>query len=204
MPVAVYLARGAGGLGTEVYEQTLFGKQAWRFEYWRVGVADLPAEDYLPSSNPLAYGLAALMQPGERRLAELKVTCLLSIARALIDQARKALLVNCVETYLRLDAREQALYEELVAQPEQKEVEEMLTVYEERGIAIGIVRGKRETALRQLRKKFGALPRTVEARIQAMETEAELDALLDAILTARSLEDLGLKLKRKRRTANRS
>ncbi|MCS6861518.1 MAG: DUF4351 domain-containing protein [Abditibacteriales bacterium] len=214
MPIVVHLARGAGGLGTEVYEQMLFGQQVLRFEYWRVGVADLSAEVYLPSNNPLAFGLAALMEPGERRPAELKVACLLGIARALIDEARKALLLNCVETYLALDEKEQALYEELVAQSEQREVSKMLMTYEERvmqrgiavgeqrGIAIGIVRGKQETALRLLRKKFGTLPKTVEARVQAMKTEAELDALLDAILTAQSLDDLGLK--RRRRTANRS
>ncbi len=90
----------------------------------------------------------------------------------------------------------------------------MLTVYEERvmqrgiaigeqrGIAIGTVRGKRETTLRLLRKKFGALPKAIEARIQAMETEAELDALLDAALDVQSLDDLGFK--KKKRTANRS
>jgi hypothetical protein len=142
---------------------------------------------------------------------------LLRIARAVMDEARKALLVNCVETYLRLDEKEQALYEELVAQPEQKEVKEMLTVYEERGIAIGeqrgiaigeqrgiaigTVRGKRDATLRVLRKKFGTLPKAVEARIQAMETEAELDALLDAVLTAQSLDDLGFK--KRKRTARR-
>jgi len=233
LPVVIYLSRGAGGLGTEVHEQTLFGKPVVRFEYGRVGVSDLPAEAYLLSNNPLAYGLAALMQPGERRPAELKVACLLRIARAVMDEARKALLVNCVETYLRLDEKEQALYEELVAQPEQKEVKEMLTVYEERGIAIGeqrgiaigeqrgiaigeqrgiaigeqrgiaigTVRGKRDATLRVLRKKFGTLPKAVEARIQAMETEAELDALLDAVLTAQSLDDLGFK--KRKRTARR-
>jgi hypothetical protein len=217
LPVVIYLSRGAGGLGTEVHEQTLFGKPVVRFEYGRVGVSDLPAEAYLLSNNPLAYGLAALMRLGERRPAELKVACLLRIARAVMDEARKALLVNCVETYLRLDEKEQALYEELVAQPEQKEVKEMLTVYEERGIAIGeqrgiaigeqrgiaigTVRGKRDATLRVLRKKFGTLPKAVEARIQAMETEAELDALLDAVLTAQSLDDLGFK--KRKRTARR-
>jgi hypothetical protein len=92
LPVVACLSRGAGGLGTEVYEESLFGKPVLRFEYWRVGVSDLSAEEYLSSKNPLAYGLAALMQPGERHPAELKVECLLGIARALIDAARKALL----------------------------------------------------------------------------------------------------------------
>jgi hypothetical protein len=117
------------------------------------------------------------------------------IARALIDEARKALLVNCVETYLKLDESEQKLYERLVEQVEQKEVREMLTVYEQRDE----IRGKRDATLRLLRKKFGDLPESVEARIQAMETEAELDALFDAALDAQSLDDLGFK--KSKRTA---
>jgi hypothetical protein len=219
LPVVVYLSRGAGGLGTEVYEQTLFGKRVLTFEYHRVGVSDLPAEAYLPSNNPLAYALAALMEKGARRPAELKVECLLRIARALIDEARKALLTNCVETYLHLDESEQKLYEQLV--PAHQEVQKMLTVYEERGIAIGeergiaigeergiaigeergIIRGKRDATLRLLRKKFGKLQKAIEAQVQGIETEAELDALLDAVLTAQSLDDLGFKKKKK--TASR-
>lgn len=147
------------------------------------------------------------MRPGERHPAELKVSCLLGIARAVIDEAQKALLVNCVETYLALDEKEQALYEELVAQPEQREVKEMLTVYEERvmqrGIVIGEQRGailgKRNAALRLLRNKFGKLPKAIEAQVEGVGTEAELDALLDAVLTAQSLNDLGFKKKRKRK-----
>jgi uncharacterized protein involved in exopolysaccharide biosynthesis len=108
-----------------------------------------------------------------------------------------------VETYLPLDASEQKLYQELVEQPEQTEVKEMLTVYEERGIAIGEqrgeIRGKRNATLRLLRKKFGKLPKAIEAQVEAMETEAELDTLFDAALDAQSLDDLGFKKKRKRK-----
>ncbi len=64
----------------------------------------------------------------------------------------------------------------------------MLTVYEERGI----LRGKRDTLLRLLRRKFGELPESVLARVQAIQTEAELDRLSERILDAGSLEEMGL------------
>ncbi len=186
-PVVVYLSHGVGGLGTEVCEESFLGARVLTFEYQRIGVSDLPAEKYLQSPHPLAYGLAALMEKGPRRAAELKVECLLRIARALIDEARKALLANCVETYLRLDESEQALFEQLV--PAHQEVKKMLTVYE--------INGMRKAALMQLRLKFGDLPEQVEERVQSMETESELDNLLKAILNAKSLDDLGLTRKRK-------
>jgi hypothetical protein len=192
-PIVVYLSHGAGGLGTEVCEESFLGARVLTFEYQRIGVSDLPAEEYLQSPHPLVYGLAALMEKGTRHAAELKVECLLRIARALIDEARKALLTNCVETYLRLDENEQALYEQLV--PAHQEVRKMLTVYE--------INGMRKAALLQLRLKFGDLPEQVEERVQSMETEAELDNLLKAILNAQSLDDLGLTRKRKMTTRRR-
>ena len=47
-------------------------------------------------------------------------------------------------------------------------------------------------ALLQLRRKFGELPEQVEAQVRGMGTEAELDALLAAILEAGSLAELAL------------
>jgi len=188
-PIVLYLERGAGGLGADRYEESLFDVPILTFSYQRVGVPDLAVEEYLQSSNPLAFGLAALMRPGERHAAEVKADCLLRIARAVIDEARKVLLVNCVETYLRLDTGEQQLFDELVQQAPYEEVTVMRSVYEIEGEK----RGKRDAVLRLLRRKFGALPEPVEAHVGALESEAELDTLLDAILDARALADLGFR-----------
>lgn len=67
-------------------------------------------------------------------------------------------------------------------------VTEMLTIYEERGI----IKGKRDALLKQLRFKFGDLPETVSARVQAIDTEAALDGLLERVLGAKTLADMGL------------
>jgi hypothetical protein len=68
----------------------------------------------------------------------------------------------------------------------------MLTVYEERGIAKGTLQTLRRTLSKLLRARFGELPERVVARIEAMESEAELDALLERVLMASSLEEMGL------------
>jgi len=57
---------------------------------------------------------------------------------------------------------------------------------EARGEARGEVKGKREALQRILRRRFGALPETVERRIDAATTE-QLDDLLDR---AAVVEDL--------------
>lgn len=187
-PVALYLERGAGGVGTERYRESLFDWPVLTFNYHRIGVPDLAADEYLQGSNPLAYGLAALMRPGERRPAEVKADCLLRVARAVLDEARKVLLANCVETYLHLDAGEQQRFQQLIDQSPDEEVSEMLSIYEERGIT----KGKRDAVLRTMRHKFGELPEPVRAQVQAIESDDELNELLDAILDASSLDALPL------------
>lgn len=64
----------------------------------------------------------------------------------------------------------------------------MLTIYEERGI----IKGKRDALLKLLQYKFGALPEAVVARVQTIDTDAALDALLERVLRAITLEDMGL------------
>jgi len=63
-------------------------------------------------------------------------------------------------------------------------------VLHEKGRAEGEARGKRETLLRQLRRKFGALPQDVEQRIQALTEVSQMDELLDRILTAASIGEM--------------
>ncbi len=60
------------------------------------------------------------------------------------------------------------------------------------GEARGEARGKRQTLLRLLRAKFGAVPEEVARRVEAEADIARLDALLERILTAASIQEMGL------------
>lgn len=68
----------------------------------------------------------------------------------------------------------------------------MTNIYEERGIEKGLVVGKRDSLRKLLALRFGVLPQETETRLQALNTEAELDALLERVLTAPTLQDMGL------------
>ena len=56
----------------------------------------------------------------------------------------------------------------------------------------GIQQGKRSILIRLLAAKFGELPQSVTDQIQGMTAEEELDQLGVSILTANSLEEIGL------------
>ncbi len=63
---------------------------------------------------------------------------------------------------------------------------------QKKGLIDGRREGKRETLLRQLTKKFGSLSEDVTTRVRSLESVDELDAYLDRVLTATSLEEMEL------------
>ena len=62
----------------------------------------------------------------------------------------------------------------------------------EEGRQAGLVAGKRETLLQLLATKFGTLPGETTLRVQSMGSLDELDRYLDRLLTAKSLDEMGL------------
>jgi hypothetical protein len=61
-PIVLYLSPGAGGLVTEQYVESLFGRDVTVFTYSAVGLPDLQSDDYQTEQNVLAPALSALMR----------------------------------------------------------------------------------------------------------------------------------------------
>jgi hypothetical protein len=59
----------------------------------------------------------------------------------------------------------------------------------ERGFEQGLATGKRDDVLKVLTTRFGAVPPGLSEQLQQMNDVERLDALLDAALTAQSLEE---------------
>jgi flagellar biosynthesis/type III secretory pathway protein FliH len=62
----------------------------------------------------------------------------------------------------------------------------------EQGLSQGLAQGQQRTVLRQLRRRFGDVPPEAEERLREITDPAALDDLADRLLTAASLEELGL------------
>ena len=197
-PVVVYLAPGAGGLIEERYEETLFGRNVLTFRYQAVGVPDLPSDDYLEQDNPLGAGLSALMRPGRTGLPLRKALSLRRAEESSLDEARKSLLVNLIDAYLRLNAQEETEFRQLLGQPGFEEVKQVVTSFEQRGIEQGIeqginegiIRGKRDTLLKIARSRFGDLTADLSAAVEGAGSAEELDLLLERILGAANPADV--------------
>ena len=205
LPIVLFLKGGPAGVERHTWCDSLGSKTICRFDYLAMGLSTRLAEEFLQESNPLAWSLAALMRPGNQSRPSLKLACLKRIVTAKLDEARRFLLANLVETYLQLTPEEQERYRRLLGRDScQAEVETMEQIWSEKmiakgrqeGIAKGRQEGRREGALAvllsQIEHRFGEIPSTARQRLETRATNGSLDDLARRLVDARSLEDLDL------------
>jgi len=207
-PIALYLRRGPRSRLAE-YREALFEQELLLFRYHSVALARLPAEEYVGAS-PLGAALSALMEKGRDR-ARLKLSMLERVVGSGLDEALKYLLVNVIETYFELSGEDAEEYRRVVSGKEYRAVQEVELTWadklmqkgreegreegrekgREEGREAGVLDGKRETLLRLLAAKFGELTDETKSKAEAMSS-AELDSVLERVLTATTLDELEL------------
>jgi hypothetical protein len=173
----------------EMVQKSTSYREVSTFVFSSFSLSSCRAEEYLERPVPLAWALAALMRPGSLGRAGLKIECLRRLARAGLDQKRLRLLVNCVETYLQLDAEGVAEYEALLALESNREVGAMEMTWEDKMMARGI----RKMLLLQLGQRFGTLPESTHRKVEAIESLDRLSQLAGQVLAADSLDELKLR-----------
>jgi hypothetical protein len=186
LTIVINLKRGRPGVCLNTWESSL-GPGFQEPQYISFGLAGCSAAEYLARPEPLAWALAALMDPGAWSRAELKMACLRRIAglRGKIDPF---LLVDCVENYLQLDAREVAEFEALRSRRQNKEVRAVAMTWSEKQNA----KGQKDILLVQLTERFGPLPESTRRQVEEIGSFQRLARLAKRVLTAGSLEEMGL------------
>ena len=199
---------GREGIETATYRHELFGREVMKFQYASVALARIVGQEYV-EKGPLAAALAALMRWGrDSDSVALRVGLLGRMVASGLDEASLFLLVNLIETYLPVPDGERERYRRLVSREEYRKVQEVELTWadklrqegreegrekgREEGLHEGLVQGKRQSLKRLLAAKFGALPNSVEVRIDALSSAEALDGYLDRVLAAGSIEELGL------------
>jgi hypothetical protein len=113
-PVVLYL-QGGEGLADEEYQESLFERELFRFRYASVGLARLPAEEYV-ETGPFGAALAVLMS--RRKDADpvvLEADMQQRVAKSGLDDLRMFLLLDVIETYSKLSEDERARLERLIS-----------------------------------------------------------------------------------------
>jgi len=198
--LVLYLRGGPAGPRIGVYKESSAMGEIARFRYRSLGLSGAPAERYVGRPEPLAWALAALMRwPTPDRGAHRRA-CLRRIAAAPeLNPAKRFLLFNCVATYLEWDGRAEEEFQALLGELDTREGETMMTWEEkveargmERGQEEGRQKGMQELLLELLKARFRTLPPSTTRRIEAITSPRELSRLAKRVLSAGSLEELGL------------
>jgi hypothetical protein len=201
LSIVIHLQRGRPGVRVLALDEDFLGPDLADFRYVAFGLAGCDAAEYLTLSEPLAWGLAALMRPGSLTRPELKLACLSKIVAADLEDTRRLLLVDCVEMYLELNSLELAEYAALCSVRENREVKVMASTMtwseriaaqgREAGLQEGL-RAVREILLSQLEQRFGPLPEEARLKVEGISSLDRLTRLGRRVLTARSLSALRL------------
>ena len=200
VPIVVHLRGGRPDVREVTVEHRFAGLSLASFTYFAFGLARSEAGRYLDRPELLAPALAALMNPGELSPARHKLECLRRIARADVDEAGRFLLMNCVETYVQWSETDQEEYDGLLAEEDDGKVEAMQLTWadkirlqgEDVGLRKGRVEGMRDLVTGMIETRFGSVTPDRKQRIEAIDSTDELTRLADRLLTARSLDDLGI------------
>ena len=211
LPILVNLRGGLPGVRLEVLEDEFDDPATALFRYRVWGISGCSAEEYLAQPEPLAWALAALMRPGRWSRAELKIECLRRIAGAKLPTGKTHMLVNWVETYLKLTGRDAVELEKLQALALNQEVRAMQMTWadklEQKGFLKGRLKGRQEgrqeveqaiqslrrVVLRLLDQRFGSVPPKVQKKVEKISSMDRLTELAEKVFAVQSLDEMGLK-----------
>jgi hypothetical protein len=173
------------------YQVVFPDKKVLEFNYTAIQLNRLNWRDFLKQPNPVVAALMAKMnfKPAER--VKVKLECLRMIATLRLDPARIHLLSGFVDTYLRLNQREEQLFEIELKQSnliEEEQVMEIVTSWMEKGIEQGIEQGEQKLINRLIKRRFNT-SEDVENRINNLSI-SQIENLADVIFDLQSLDDL--------------
>ncbi len=197
LPILVNLRGGRAGAGMGVLEEGFEPLPTLVFRYRVLGLARCPAGPWLARPEPVAWALAALMDPGPLSRAQLKVECLRRVRDWTGTGLHKDLLVNWMESYIQLTGEDAAEYERLLSRSDNKEIDKMQLTWAEKleakGEAKGVARTvdqMRRAVLRSIEDRFGEVPESVRQRVAAIQAPVPLVKLASRVLVAESPADL--------------
>ena len=202
----VFYLRSGSGIRIEDAKREAFGVMTMCVKWVGIGFRGLEAKEYAVAGEPVGCALSALMRKPKdvMEALELRAHCVRVIMESEYTEEEKMLLLDVIETYWEMSAREQELFETIWEQIASKEVKEMRLTWSakliqqgveqgmEQGIERGTILGQKRILYRMIREKFGRLPRHIRQRIEAIEEPDVLDELSVKLLTANTLEELGL------------
>jgi len=154
------------------------------FNFASVQLNNLSWRAFLQHQNPIAAALMSKMRVAKTDRPRVKAECLRILATLQLDQNRTALISGFVDTYLKLNAVEENIFQEEVdriAIAEQEQVMEIVTSWMEQG--------ELKMVLKQLNRRVNGLNSSLEEQVRQLPI-AQVEALGEALLDFSGESDL--------------
>jgi hypothetical protein len=174
-PIAVLSFDEPKRLEPNQFSISLPGLDILNFKFQAIQLNQLDWRDFLQHQNPIAAALMAKMNIAKKDRPKVKVECLRLLANLQLDPARTFFISGFIETYLRLNQREERVFQKEIAtiQPvaEQERIMQLTNSWVEQGIE-----QERRSAISSLMQfRYGAV-------------DSQLSAVLPVLITLTSDE----------------
>jgi hypothetical protein len=154
------------------------------FRFRAIQLNRLNWRDYINSSNPVAAALMSKMKIAKRDRPKVKAECLRLLVTLKLDPAKTRLISKFVDTYLRLNDREEQTFQaelDKIGAAQKEAIMQVTTSWE--------AKGQRSLILRQLNRRVGSLSAGIQSQVEALSL-IQLEMLSEALLDFNSIDDL--------------
>jgi predicted transposase/invertase (TIGR01784 family) len=125
------------------------------FRFHAIQLNRLNWRDYINQANPVAAALMAKMKIAKKDRPKVKAECLRLLVTLQLNPAKSRLISKFIDTYLRLDNREEKAFRtelDKLGVVQKEKIMETLTSWEERGMEKGMEKERERIALNMLRR----------------------------------------------------
>ncbi|MEH2193209.1 MAG: DUF4351 domain-containing protein [Nostoc sp.] len=187
-PIALFSYDSPKKAETNFHQVAFPNKVVLQFNYDVIQLNRLNWREYLQQQNPVASALMAKMNIAPKDRPRVKSECLRLLATLQLDPARIQLISGFIDTYLRLNAQEEEIFQTEIAQfePTQQEVVmQIVTSWMESGIQ----QGELKIIQRLLTKRIGVITPELQERLRGLSL-TQLEDLAEALLDFSMQADL--------------
>jgi predicted transposase/invertase (TIGR01784 family) len=182
------------------YQVQFPGWTVLEFNYRVIQLNRLQWQDFVNQQNPVASALMSKMRIDAQERPTVKLVSLQLLASLGLNPAQVQLISGFIDTYLKLNAEEEEMFQAELARIEpvqQEEIMEIVTSWMEQGIQRGLQQGLQQgrqqgelaLVMRLLTRRLGAVAPQLRERIGMLSIE-QLEDLGEALLDFTNTADL--------------
>lgn len=186
-PIVIFSYDEPKRLKKSQYTVNFPNRKVLEFNYFAIQLNNLNWRNFLNQPNPVAAALMAKMDFKPEEKIKVKLECLRMLVTLKLNPAKIELISGFIDTYLRLNAREEQELDTELKQAnlvEEEQIMEIVTSWMQKGIE----QGEQKIVKKLLKRRFNNIDYTLENRINDLSSE-QIENLADAIFDFQSLED---------------